>query len=319
MDFHDTPVCRVEVPILDPAVAVRGLIAMNSLTRALTFVWLLTVLSSPAEARIIYVDNLNGSDSYDGTALDIETKLTGPLQTIRRALKVAVRGDTITLRNTGEPYAEVLNLVGANHSGYETEPFTIYGNGATLSGVASLPSEGWQRQTDGLWRLSLTRKGSYRFFHDGQPIAEQVFAKRDWSPAELPLDHWTSHRGAVLFRFNDRRTPITESWSYAAAELGISLVDVRNVRIVDLQIVGFRVDGLNADNNCRNIVLDNVTLHHNGRAGLAVGGTSQVSVVNSRIADNGRHSVLITERGGLQLEGCDLGGVEPTVEAVVVP
>lgn len=277
------------------------------------------IVASLADARSIYVDNLNGSDSYDGTSATIATKFSGPLQTIRRALKLAVGGDSIVIRNTGAPYAEVLNLAGGRHSGYPSEPFTIYGNGAVLSGVATLPSDGWQRQPDGLWRLSLTRKGSYRFFRAGLPVAEHVSSSRDWAPEELPLDHWTSHRGAVLFRFDDRQTPVAESWTYAAAELGISLVDVRHLRIVDLQIVGFRVDGVNADNNCRDVVLENVTVHNNGRAGLAVGGTSEVSLINCRILDNGRHSVLITERGGLRISGSDLGGVEPEVQAIVVP
>ncbi|OYW20644.1 MAG: hypothetical protein B7Z55_06980 [Planctomycetales bacterium 12-60-4] len=287
--------------------------------RLVSVTLVVALVAATADARNIYVDNQNGSDGNNGSAAEIETRVSGPVQTIRRALKLAVRADTIVLRNTGEPYAEVLNLVGGQHSGFPTEPFTIVGNGAVLSGVATVPSDGWQRQRDGLWRLSLTRKGTYRFFRDGLPVAEHVFASRDWSPAELPLDHWTSHRGAVLFHFDDRQTPITESWTYAAAELGISLVDVRHVRIVDLQIVGFRVDGVNADNNCNDVVLESVMLHNNGHAGLSIGGTSQVSVINSQITDNGRHSILITERGGLRLEDCELNGVEPTVEPVVVP
>lgn len=270
--------------------------------------WVTSVYGRP-----IFVDNQSGSDGFDGYAPTAQTQLTGPVQSLRQALRLAQRGDEIILANTGLPYSESLTLSGGRHSGFSSQPFMIRGNGAVLNGTAELPPDGWQRQRDGLWRLSLTRKGNYRFFHEGQPVAEQPMTTSTWKPEDLAIDHWTSHRGAVLFHFDDQRTPITERWSYAAIDFGISLVDVRNVHIQDLTIVGYRVDGINADNSCREITLENVTLENHGRAGLAVGGSSHAKVINGRINYNGHHSVLITERGGVQLEACDLGGVEPTV------
>jgi hypothetical protein len=118
----------------------------------------------------------------------------------------------------------------------------------------------------------------------------------------------------VYFRFDRGNTPFTRQWTYAADDTGVSLVDVRNVRIENLHIVGFRVDGLNADGNCRGVVLDKVTIEHNGRAGVSANGTSRVTIDNSRLAANGRHSILVTETAQVNVEGSDLGGVEPTVE-----
>ncbi|MBI1347477.1 hypothetical protein GC163_14455 [bacterium] len=266
-----------------------------------------------AYARPIFVDNQSGSDGFDGYAATVQTKLTGPVQTLRQALRLARRGDEIILINTGIPYSESLTLSGARHSGYPSEPFVIRGNGAVLNGTASLTSDGWQRQSNGLWRLSLTRKGYYRFFRDGLPIAEQPSVSAAWKPDDILADHWASHEGAVYFRFDDDRTPITEAWSYAAWDFGVSLVDVRHVRIENLTIVGYRVDGINVDNACHDIELENLRIENHGRAGLAVGGSSRVTAINCRIAENGSEAVLITERGGLQLEACDLGGSEPKV------
>lgn len=265
------------------------------------------------EGRTIYVDNQSGSDGFDGYAPSSQTQITGPVQSLRQALKLARPSDEIVLTNTGVPYSESLNLSGGRHSGFPNEPLVIRGNGAVLNGTAELPSDGWQRQRNGLWRLSLTRKGYYRFFHEGQPVAQHTLSGRDWQLDEIALDHWVSDRGAIYFRFDDQRTPITERWSYAALEFGISLVDVRHVRIEDLTIVGYRIDGVNADNACRDVTLQNVILENHGRAGLAVGGSARVTVKNSRIAYNGEHSILVTERGGVELEACELGGVEPTV------
>jgi len=281
--------------------------------RALLVGLVMSLWVTSVYGRPIFVDNQSGSDGYDGYAATVQTALTGPTKSLRQALRLARRGDEIILTNTGIPYTEPLLLSGGRHSGYPTEPLTIRGNGSVLNGTAELPVDGWQRQSNGLWRLSLTRKGSYRFFHEGQPVAEQAMATPSWKPTDLAIDHWASQQGAVLFRFDDQRTPITERWSYAAIDFGVSLVDVRHVHLQDLTIVGFRIDGINVDNACQDITLENVTIENNGRAGLAVGGSSRVDVKNSHIAYNGRYSVLITERGGVQLEACDLGGTDPTV------
>jgi hypothetical protein len=269
--------------------------------------------ASSAFAVEIYVDNVNGSDGFDGLTPDIESDYTGPVLTLQRGLKLLRNRDTLVLRNNGRPYFESLALVGARHSGSESHPLVIQGNGATLSGVRQLSNDGWQPLDNGLWRLSLTRKGHYRFFRDGNPWPEHRTESSVVNWDELPEGHWLAQRGAVYFRFPVKEPPVDRVWTYAAEEFGISLVDVRHVQIVDLNVQGFRVDGINADNACRAVTLERVVSQHNGRAGLAAGGTSRVRLAGSRIAGNGRHSVLVTEFAGVDIEASDLGGVEPTL------
>ncbi len=285
-------------------------------SRAVLAAWIVVLYllgGHTASAKVIFVDNLNGFDGNDGLAASNQSLLTGPVQTLYRALKLVRRGDGIVLKNTGVPYQESLTLSGARHSGYPTEPFTIDGNGAVLSGLATVPADGWQRQTSGLWRLSLSRKGHYRFFNNGQPVPEQRFPGQDWAAADLAVDHWAAAHGAVLFQLGPDQTPFDQTWTYAAAETGISLVDVRHVRIMNLEVVGYRTDGVNADNACRDVLLERVNSRDNGRAGIAVGGSSRVTAIDCQSLSNGRDSVLITERGGIDLENCNLGGIEPTV------
>jgi hypothetical protein len=272
----------------------------------------LTGLHRPARGAELFVDSTNGYDGNDGLAPANVTATNGPVRTLRRALQLARPTDRINLPGNGSPFFEPLQLAGGRHSGTESQPFTINGNGATLSGLRELPPDGWQQQEPGLWRLSLTRKGTYRFLRDNQPLAEYLPEGRG-SLDDLPLDQFFSRHGAVYFRLDEQNPPYTQPWLYAAEEIGLSLVSVRHVRIVNLNVVGFRVDGLNADGNCRRVALENVTLEQNGRAGLSANGTSQVFVTNSRVLNNGRHSVLVTESGRVDLDNCDLGGVEPTV------
>jgi hypothetical protein len=273
---------------------------------------------STAVAADIYVDNVIGVDGNDGTAVEIKTPITGPVRTLRRGAQLLQRGDALVILNTGRPYYEALCLSGGRHSGVETFPLVVRGNGATLSGVRQLPAQGWQSLGGGLWRLTLTRKGHYRFFRDGNPWPEYIPAD-SFARDALPEGQWAPFRGDVYFRFPEREPPVDARWTYAADEQGISLVDVRHVQIVDLQVVGFRVDGINVDNACRAVTLQGVTVQHNGRAGLAVGGSSRVKLASSRVTDNGRYSVLVTESAGVDIEACDLGGVEPTLAASVPP
>jgi hypothetical protein len=285
-----------------------------TLLRRLIYMNILALLAAPAaSAAVIYVDNVNGSDGNDGLAPETQTVTTGPVRTLRRGTQLAQPGDTLFLRNTGTPYYEMLALSGGKHSGVSARPFRVEGNGSVLCGLRQIPKEGWNAAGPGLWQVSLTRKGYYRFFRDGVAWPEFHPPTASFSLDEIPEGHWTSRRGQVYFRVPLQQPPMESAWTYAAEDQGVSLVDVRQVVIVDLRVVGFRVDGINVDNACRHVTLERVASEHHGRAGLAVGGSSRVRLVNSRIVENGRYSVLVTEAAEVEIEASDLGGVAPTV------
>ena len=84
------------------------------------------------------------------------------------------------------------------------------------------------------------------------------------------------------------------------------------MRIVDVTLRDFRFDGINAQNMCEDVKLENVTCINNGRAGLAVSGSSHVEVVGGRVTGNGRHQVRIVHPAGAELRDVTLDG-EPTV------
>jgi len=269
--------------------------------------------ASSACAVEIFVDNLNGSDSNNGAAPGIQSATTGPVRTLQRGVNLIRQGDSLVIMNHGQPYFEPLRLCGGRTSGQPSQPLIIEGNGALICGLRQLPSAGWQPVGEGLWRLTITRKGYYRFFKEGQALTEYLPASATFPVDELPENQWAPLHGAVYFRLPANQPPADQQWTYAAEEQGISLVDIRNVQINDLSVMGFRVDGINADNTCRNIVLDRIVSENNGRAGLAAGGSAKVRLQNSRIAENGRYSILVTESAGVDVQACDLGGVEPTV------
>jgi hypothetical protein len=88
--------------------------------------------------------------------------------------------------------------------------------------------------------------------------------------------------------------------------VGITLYQVKNVAILDLTVQGFRTDGINAHDGVVNARLGGLILRGNGRAGLAVGGSSQVSADGCLLGDNGEEQVLQTGYSALSLQLCEL-------------
>ncbi len=270
--------------------------------------------TSSSWALDLYVDNVNGSDVFDGSAPTIQTALSGPLRTLSRASELLQPGDSLVFANTGHPYFESLNFAGRRFSGASTQPLLIQGNGAQLCGVRVLPNTAWRSIDSNRWQLNFSRKGWGRLFQNRKAYPEYLPAAGEDLRDMLPEGHWGQQRGLVHVHHEVGRLPSESEWAYAAVDVGISLVDVRFVEISDLEIWGFRIDGINADNRSHDIVLKNVTVRDNGRAGVAVGGSAKVALEGCKILENGRHSLLVTEAAGARVDDTtDFGGVDPTV------
>jgi hypothetical protein len=273
----------------------------------------LLICAGVLPAENYYVHNIDGRDQNDGLADAAVNASTGPLKTIRRAMELAGSGDTILITNTGTPYYESLTFVGERLSGVESVPFTIVGNGAILSGLRGLPRQGWRRVEEGLWQVTFNRKGFYKLLRDGVPLTEYRPENSTDVLETLPPGQWCAFRGSVYFRQDGLEEPGLQRFDYAADEVGITFYHVEHVRIVDLTIEHFRLDGINAQNMCNTITLEDVICRENGRAGVAVGGTSSVSMQDCKSEGNGRFSALVTGKGSLNASGTEFD-VEPEVK-----
>lgn len=276
--------------------------------------WIICGLCCSATfAEDYYVDNINGRDQNDGLNAEPLNALTGPVKTIRQAMELVRSGDAIHLAHTGVPYYESLSFVGNRLSGVEAIPLRLFGNGATISGLRGLPRQGWQRISADTWQITFNRKGSYRILRDGVPLPEFRPEKDADVLDSLPPGQWCSYRGSVYYRQDGLEEPGLQRFDYAADEVGITFYHVEHVRIVDLTVEHFRLDGINAQNICHGISLENVISRENGRAGLAVSGTSTVVMQGGRLEKNGRHAAIITGKGTLETSEAEFD-VEPTVK-----
>ena len=274
----------------------------------------LTLTLSPPDrafASDIYVDNLIGNDAFDGALERPVDTGSGPVRSLHRAMHLAGFGDRIVLTRAGSVYYDSLSLTGLRHSGTSERPFTIIGNGATLSGARAVPPEGWRRAGPDLWKLTLTRKGFYRLMRDGQSLPE-LRPEANVNPLEtLAAGQWTAWRGDVYFRA-EGDPPTTQSFAYSADQTGLSLYQVEHVHIVGLTLRDFRFDGLRAQNMCRSVTLEDVNCINNGRAGIAVSGSSRIEMIGGSLAENGRHSLLVSNPAAANLQEVTTD-VDPTV------
>jgi hypothetical protein len=273
--------------------------------------WLL-VLSGAVRGGTIYVDSRLGDDRYDGRSPTPNGETSGPVQSLRAAVRRVNTGDSIELAKDGATYYGSLTLFGPRNSGSSLRSFTINGNGATLSGARPVPSGTWQRVSRDVWRVTPVRKAFYQLVLDGVAVTEAKCDRSAKSLPAIPSGHWCAWRGAVYYHATAGVDPNTLSLSLADEEVGITLTDVDDVVIRDLTLQHFRLDGINAHDRSGGVELINVTLQANGRAGLAVGGTSRVVVRDSKVIENRAASVLVTELGEADLQNTQYD-VKPTV------
>jgi hypothetical protein len=271
-------------------------------------------VSSSATAEVFYVNNRTGTDRNDGVVETPLTILTGPVKSISRALELANFGDTIVVANTGVPYYDNLTFQGEKHSGDAVRPFRVIGNGATLTGAMVVPPRAWREATRDVWQLVPFRKGFFQLVRDGKALPEvRPAAGEKWTAIpDLQVDEWCVWNRSIYYRCERLIDPSTLDLSIARRSCGITVFAAHDIVISDLTIQHFRLDGVNLHDLAAGIQLNKLTLRENGRAGLAIGGSSTARVSESDVERNRDHSVLIQEAAAIALEDCVLDA-DPTV------
>ena len=294
---------RPRLPPLDEGRTSLRLAILGLLTQ-------LILAAQYASSAELYVNNEIGIDSCNGLSPVVTDQKTGPTRTIRRALELAKPADVVHVAPGSGPYFESLSLVGSRHSGVESLPFTIEARGATISGARRVPPDAWVEIAPGTWRFIPVRKGFAQLFLNQQRVPERVQTV-DPNSKDIPLlqEHeWCYWKGSILYqqRSGYNSTPSRLPLEFAYDSCGITLVDVEHVLIIGLHVERFRQDGINVHDRARNILLQDVELRDNGRAGLVTAGTSLVGARNSRITGNRLTQVLGLEKSWLELLDCKL-------------
>ncbi len=277
---------------------------------------LLIVLASAttAAARDWYVDNVAGDDMKSGATAGTTGIVDGPVRTIAKALRHADRMDRIILANTGEPYRESISLVG-RHSGTADHPFTIVGNGAILDGQLPVPDEAWEFHRDDVFTFQPRRlSAAQQLFFEGRPLVRGPGPTADSRLPQLGEKEWRYYGERIQFRPEKNRLPQSYGLTYAAAPVGITLYQVINVRIEDVIVQGYQLDGINAHDSAFGVRLVGITARGNGRSGISIGGASQATLEGCLVGDNGLAQVRTEGWSHTQIINCTL--LEKTAPAL---
>ncbi len=277
-----------------------------SIVRPLLVVALMFLSCSLLPAGVVYVNSRVGNDAFNGRSEHPLNRRTGPVRTLQRAATRLRVGDSIVLANNGEPYFGSLSLVNQKHSGTPGRPLEIIGNGAIISGARPIPREAWTSVGLDLWRITPIRKRHVQLSRGNETLPTYDLP---WSLAYLPnvpTDHWYREGHSIVLKTQPGEHPALQPLNLAREDVGLTLLGVEHVVIRDVTFRHFRLDGINAHDRCQDVVLHNVVCEGNGRAGVAVGGTSRVLIQNSLLADNEEYSLLITELGQAEVSDSEM-------------
>jgi hypothetical protein len=260
--------------------------------RAFCGLCLVLLWAMPTAGRDIYVDNATGDDLYTGHRPRSAADPNGPVRTITRAVRLAQPGDTLVLTKNDQPYRECVSLVGTHNSGLVGRPFTLRGNGAILDGSAPVPPEAWQNFSGPVFRFRPPRMGFAQLLLDNRPATRVPVGHAAERPPQLKARQWCLLDGQIYFCVEPTKLPHDYKLSYASLQTGITLYQVNDVRIVDLVVQAFQLDGISLANSARHVALLGVTCRGNGRSGVTVGGASVVDIRQSILGDNGAAQLL---------------------------
>jgi hypothetical protein len=157
-----------------------------------------------------------------------------------------------------------------------------------------------------------SRKGHYLLLLDGKPVPEHRVPRGARALPGIPEGHWAAWRGSIYYQAPHLDEPPDHPFQLAGDEVGLTLYRVHDVRIVGVTFRHFRLDGVNAHDLCRDVVLEDVTSVENGRAGVAVGGTSEILIRNSRLVGNRMEPLRISELGLVDVQETEIDA-EPTI------
>jgi hypothetical protein len=247
--------------------------------------------SASASARDIFVDNMLGDDRRTGTMAAVSGEGGGPCRSIAKALRIALPGDRIVIAKTDQPYRESITIQGPNHSGDDRYPLIIVGNDATLDGTFSLAAARWEYVGDNTFRTRPPHMSFQQLFLDDeklsrkQPLAGQF-------PKLAPRE-WCQYQGWLYFCVEQGKLPDAYNLACCGEQVGITLYEVHDVIVQDLNLRGFWLDGVNCHDNVRRTDLVRITAKDNGRNGISIGGSSRVRIDSCTAAGNGQAQVRI--------------------------
>lgn len=263
-------------------------------------------LGAAAQARDIFVNNISGDDRNQGFTAVPSGAQGGPCRTITKALRLAEKGDRIVLAKNDEPYRESITLQAGRHSGIPSSPFVIEGNGAVLDGRQPVPPNVWENVQGDTFRFRPTHASFHLLYLDDRPaVRRDIDVAVPRLPQLQPLE-WCLFDHQLYFRVAPDHLPRSYKLTHTVLPVGITLYEVRHLRINDLVVQGFQLDGVNAHDSVFDASLVGLTCRGNGRSGISVGGASRLRVEACLVGNNGVAQIRTEGQSVTRIVNCNL-------------
>jgi hypothetical protein len=273
-----------------------------------------------ASGRDIHVDPEAGDDA----------SLTGPVRTIRQAIRMVQPGDTIHLKPV--VYREYAGFYGVR--GEPGKPITLDGHGATLEGSDPLVPDQWQEVEPGLFRgdnvlpyLDEAIIGRWFVLWDGEMVHMGRTSKGKSNPlkksADLQPGEWTFEKDQT--RKLPRPQQIAGAF-YLKLPAGQKLVD-SNI-FLPTRSAGVQLSGSRPNHNAH-LVIRNLTATHPYNDGFNIHGHCEdVLFENIRAIECGDDGISAHETAQYRVDGfvsignstgiCDTGSSETSYNRVFI-
>ena len=261
---------------------------------------------STAVARDVFVNNMTGDNALDGSFPNVESNTSGPVRTIGRALQLADKADRIVLAKTDMPYREMISLSTSRQSGFRDHPFEIIGNGAVLDGTQPISPIDWRQVRGNVYCVPVSHPRYQQLFVDGRPALRRQLDSIATIESSLAVGQWGTLGSNTYFRTAVDKHPNEYEVRYAARQTGITLYQVQHVRISNLIVQGFRLDGVNAHDTVHEVELVDLNCRACGRSGVSVGGASRVVLRDCVLYDNGVAQLRTQGRAVVRLFNTEL-------------
>jgi len=259
----------------------------------------LGMMHSGLPADELVVDNLRGSDLQ---SRDSRGPARTAYLTIQRAIEHASLGDTIRILKTSEPYRECVSINTNNSLGEANSPLIIEGSGATLDGSKPLGTLDWSALGKDLFELKARSPGYARLMAaPDQPVPENLGHLVDLSKLQ-PLQY-ARNNGSIIFCTRPGEVPQSYGLRGSVEQTGITLYDTSHLVIRDLNIVGYRLDGINCHDLVNDVRFENIVSSENGRSGISVGGASRVVIEGGELRGNGESQIRSEGQSETELRG----------------
>jgi hypothetical protein len=234
----------------------------------------------------VYLDNVKGSDQFDGSSSSPGAYGVGPVASIAHASDILKQCGKLVIANTGVPYRGTLLLMGKG--GTPETPLIVEGNNATLEGLVLAKPTDWTVEKDGT--LSMRWPGPEVGFLVVTNGAPPVFAGslQDLKPGEVYYNKSQSgpHPGYYRLPEGKRIEDLKLEVDTGGYGSGVQIIGASNIIVRHLKCRYFEKDGFDLQSQCEGVRFEHIEAYLNGDRGFNCNATASCNVIDGNFHEN---------------------------------